>query len=81
VLEQSSRLSISLSRLAHYGSAAEQTSARHGDGRTASLRLQPGIGGLKASGHGKNLSLNALEDYTVPRNVMIKLSLLQLVVM
>ena len=30
-------------------------------------------GGLKASGYGKDLSLYALEDYTVPRHVMVKL--------
>jgi aminobutyraldehyde dehydrogenase len=30
-------------------------------------------GGLKRSGYGKDLSVYALEDYTVPRHVMIKL--------
>jgi aminobutyraldehyde dehydrogenase len=30
-------------------------------------------GGLKHSGYGKDLSLYALEDYTVPRHVMVKL--------
>jgi aminobutyraldehyde dehydrogenase len=30
-------------------------------------------GGLKQSGYGKDLSLYALEDYTVPRHIMIKL--------
>jgi aminobutyraldehyde dehydrogenase len=30
-------------------------------------------GGLKSSGYGKDLSLYALEDYTVPRHVMIKM--------
>jgi aminobutyraldehyde dehydrogenase len=30
-------------------------------------------GGLKSSGYGKDLSLYALEDYTVPRHVMLKL--------
>jgi aminobutyraldehyde dehydrogenase len=30
-------------------------------------------GGLKSSGYGKDMSLYALEDYTVPRHVMIKL--------
>jgi len=30
-------------------------------------------GGLKASGYGKDLSMYALEDYTVPRHVMVKL--------
>jgi aminobutyraldehyde dehydrogenase len=29
-------------------------------------------GGLKQSGYGKDLSLYALEDYTVPRHVMVK---------
>ncbi|MBN9247799.1 MAG: aldehyde dehydrogenase family protein, partial [Hyphomicrobium sp.] len=30
-------------------------------------------GGLKMSGYGKDLSMYALEDYTVPRHVMVKL--------
>ena len=30
-------------------------------------------GGLKRSGYGKDLSMYALEDYTVPRHVMVKL--------
>jgi aminobutyraldehyde dehydrogenase len=30
-------------------------------------------GGLKRSGYGKDLSVYALEDYTVPRHVMVKL--------
>jgi len=30
-------------------------------------------GGLKQSGYGKDMSLYALEDYTVPRHIMIKL--------
>jgi aminobutyraldehyde dehydrogenase len=30
-------------------------------------------GGLKSSGYGKDMSLYALEDYTVPRHVMVKL--------
>jgi aminobutyraldehyde dehydrogenase len=30
-------------------------------------------GGLKSSGYGKDMSLFALEDYTVPRHVMVKL--------
>ena len=30
-------------------------------------------GGFKRSGYGKDLSLYALEDYSVPRHVMIKL--------
>jgi aminobutyraldehyde dehydrogenase len=30
-------------------------------------------GGMKASGHGKDMSVYALEDYTVPRHIMIKL--------
>jgi aminobutyraldehyde dehydrogenase len=29
-------------------------------------------GGMKASGHGKDLSVCALEDYTVPRHIMVK---------
>jgi aminobutyraldehyde dehydrogenase len=31
-------------------------------------------GGLKRSGYGKDLSVYALEDYTVPRHVMVKLA-------
>jgi aminobutyraldehyde dehydrogenase len=31
-------------------------------------------GGLKRSGYGKDLSIYALEDYTVPRHVMVKLA-------
>jgi aminobutyraldehyde dehydrogenase len=31
-------------------------------------------GGLKQSGYGKDLSMYALEDYTVPRQVMVNLS-------
>jgi aminobutyraldehyde dehydrogenase len=30
-------------------------------------------GGLKRSGYGKDLSVYSLEDYTVPRHVMVKL--------
>jgi aminobutyraldehyde dehydrogenase len=30
-------------------------------------------GGLKQSGYGKDLSMYALEDYTVPRHIMVKL--------
>ena len=30
-------------------------------------------GGLKSSGYGKDLSMYALEDYTVPRHVMVKM--------
>jgi aminobutyraldehyde dehydrogenase len=30
-------------------------------------------GGLKQSGYGKDLSMYALEDYTVARHVMVKL--------
>jgi aminobutyraldehyde dehydrogenase len=30
-------------------------------------------GGLKSSDYGKDLSLYALEDYTVPRHVMVKM--------
>jgi aminobutyraldehyde dehydrogenase len=31
-------------------------------------------GGMKASGYGKDLSLHSLEDYTVPRHVMMKIA-------
>jgi aminobutyraldehyde dehydrogenase len=30
-------------------------------------------GGMKVSGYGKDLSIYALEDYTVPRHVMVRL--------
>ena len=30
-------------------------------------------GGLKSSGYGKDMSMYALEDYTVPRHIMVKL--------
>ena len=30
-------------------------------------------GGMKRSGYGKDLSVFALEDYTIPRHIMIKL--------
>jgi aminobutyraldehyde dehydrogenase len=30
-------------------------------------------GGFKRSGYGKDLSVYALEDYTIPRHVMVKL--------
>jgi aminobutyraldehyde dehydrogenase len=30
-------------------------------------------GGFKRSGYGKDLSVFALEDYTVPRHIMVKL--------
>jgi hypothetical protein len=30
-------------------------------------------GGLKSSGYGKDLSMYALEDYTIPRHIMVKL--------
>jgi aminobutyraldehyde dehydrogenase len=31
------------------------------------------VGGMKISGYGKDLSLYALEDCTVPRHIMVKL--------
>jgi aminobutyraldehyde dehydrogenase len=30
-------------------------------------------GGMKSSGYGKDMSMYALEDYTVPRHIMVKL--------
>ena len=29
---------------------------------------------MKASGYGKDLSIHSLEDYTVPRHIMLKIS-------
>jgi aminobutyraldehyde dehydrogenase len=40
------------------------------------MQMRLGIwthGGLKSSGYGKDLSMYALEDYTVARHVMVKL--------
>jgi len=31
-------------------------------------------GGMKQSGYGKDLSMYALEDYTVPRDVMVNMA-------
>jgi len=42
------------------------------DGRELGANEMP-HGGLKMSRYGKDLSMYALEDYTVPRHVMVKL--------
>ena len=37
------------------------------------MAAAPGHGGLKSSGYGKDMSMHALEDYTVARHLMVKL--------
>jgi aminobutyraldehyde dehydrogenase len=71
-----------------YGLASSVWTSDIGKGLGVASRLQYGCtwvnthfmlvnemphGGLKSSGYGKDLSMYALEDYTVPRHVMVKL--------
>ena len=63
--ETSARAMKSSGRLFHYGCTWVNTHFM--------LVNEMPHGGLKTSGYGKDLSMYALEDYTVARHVMVKL--------